>query len=145
MRVRPKKKTVVTVDLFCGAGGESTGMGIAVKRCGLKQIGIVVNHWDRAVQTMKMNHPNITTYEMDIMTAIPAELVPGGVVDLLHASPSCTHHSRAKGGRPCSNQLRSQPDVILRCTSISASRLQDNIASSNLASCSSRRLRPRRK
>lgn len=112
--MRPKKKTVVTVDLFCGAGGESTGMGIAVKRCGLKQIGIAVNHWDRAVQTMKMNHPNITTYEMDIMTAIPAELVPGGVVDLLHASPSCTHHSRAKGGRPCSNQLRSQPDVILR-------------------------------
>ena len=114
MRARPKKKTVVTVDLFCGAGGESTGMGIAVRRCGLKQIGIAVNHWDRAVQTMKMNHPNITTYEMDIMTAIPAELVPGGVVDLLHASPSCTHHSRAKGGRPCSNQLRSQPDVILR-------------------------------
>ena len=114
MSARQKTKTVVTVDLFCGAGGESTGMGIAVKRCGLKQIGIAVNHWDRAVQTMKMNHPNITTYEMDIMTAIPAELVPGGVVDLLHASPSCTHHSRAKGGRPCSNQLRSQPDVILR-------------------------------
>ena len=112
--MRPKKKTVVTVDLFCGAGGESTGMGIAVKRCGLKQIGIAINHWERAVQTMMMNHPDITTYEMDIMTAIPAELVPGGVVDLLHASPSCTHHSRAKGGRPCSNQLRSQPDVVLR-------------------------------
>ena len=114
MRVRPKKKTVVTVDLFCGGGGESTGMGIAVKRCGYKQIGFAINHCAHAVQTMKINHPDITTYEMDIMAVIPAKIIPGGVVDLLHASPSCTHHSRAKGGRPCSDQLRSQPDVITR-------------------------------
>jgi len=34
------------------------------------------------------------------------------VIDHLHASPSCTHHSRAKGGKPRSNQLRSQPNEI---------------------------------
>ena len=110
--MKAKQGEVVTVDLFCGAGGESTGMGIAVKRCGLKQIGIAINHWERAVQTMMMNHPDITTYEMDIAAAIPSKLVPGGVVDLLHASPSCTHHSRAKGGRPRNDQLRSQAAYV---------------------------------
>ena len=50
---------------------------------------------------------------MSIEEAIPAELVPSGEVDLLWASPSCTHHSRAKGGKPRSNQLRAQPELIL--------------------------------
>ena len=51
---------------------------------------------------------------MSIEEAIPEELVPGREVDLLWASPSCTHHSRAKGGKPRSNQLRAQPELILQ-------------------------------
>ena len=62
---------------------------------------------------MQANHPDVDTKQMSIEEAVPADLVPGGRVDFLWASPSCTHHSRAKGGKPRSNQLRAQPELIL--------------------------------
>jgi DNA (cytosine-5)-methyltransferase 1 len=34
-------------------------------------------------------------------------------IDVLWASPSCTHHSNAAGGVPRSNQLRCQPEFLL--------------------------------
>lgn len=102
-----------TVDLFCGAGGATTGLELALQRIGMTHKGLAINHWNVAVDTMKRNHPAVDTKQMTIEEAVPAELVPGGVVDLLWASPSCTHHSRAKGGKPRSNQLRAQPDLIL--------------------------------
>lgn len=101
-----------TVDLFCGAGGASTGMELALSRLNLRHKGLAINHWSVAVDTMKRNHPDIDTMLMKIEDAVPADLVPGGVVDLLWASPSCTHHSRAKGGKPRSNQLRAQPELV---------------------------------
>jgi DNA (cytosine-5)-methyltransferase 1 len=108
-----RPRCVNTVDLFCGAGGASTGMELALRRLGRKHKGLAINHWSVAVDTMRRNHPDIDTKQMSIEEAVPADLVPGGEVDLLWASPSCTHHSRAKGGKPRSNQLRAQPDLIL--------------------------------
>ena len=102
-----------TVDLFCGAGGASTGLELALSRLKMRHKGLAINHWSVAVDTMKRNHPDIDTKQMTIEEAVPADLVPGGVVDLLWASPSCTHHSRAKGGKPRSNQLRAQPELVL--------------------------------
>ena len=107
------KKELNTVDLFCGAGGATTGMELALAQLGLVHKGIAINHWQVAVDTMSANHPDVETKRMSIEEAVPAELVPGGVVDLLWASPSCTHHSRAKGGKPRSNQLRAQPELVL--------------------------------
>ena len=107
------RRTVNTVDLFCGAGGATTGLDQALKHLGLAHSGIAINHWKVAVDTMKANHPEIDTKQMSIEEAVPADLVPGGEVDLLWASPSCTHHSRAKGGKPRSNQLRAQPELVL--------------------------------
>lgn len=107
------KKVLNTVDLFCGAGGASTGMELALERLGLVHHGLAINHWRVAVDTMRVNHPLIDTKQMSIEEAVPAELVPCGEVDLLWASPSCTHHSRAKGGKPRSNQLRAQPELVL--------------------------------
>ena len=107
-------KEVNTVDLFCGAGGASTGLELALSRLKMTHKGLAINHWAVAVDTMKRNHPDIDTKQMSIEEAVPAELVPGGEVDLLWASPSCTHHSRAKGGRPRSNQLRAQPSLIMQ-------------------------------
>ena len=107
------KKEIFTVDLFCGAGGASTGLQEALKRKQMKHKGLAINHWAVAVDTMKRNHPDIDTKQMSIEEAVPADLVPGGEVDLLWASPSCTHHSRAKGGKPRSNQLRAQPELVL--------------------------------
>lgn len=106
------KKVLNTVDLFCGAGGASTGMELALDRLGLVHHGLAINHWCVAVDTMRANHPFIDTMEMDIENAVPSEMVPGGEVDLLWASPSCTHHSRAKGGKPRDRQLRAQPELV---------------------------------
>ena len=102
-----------TVDLFCGAGGASTGLELALSRLKMRHNGLAIDHWAVAVDTMKRNHPDIDTKQMVIEEAVPADMVPGGVVDLLWASPSCTHHSRAKGGKPRSNQLRAQPELVL--------------------------------
>lgn len=106
-------KVLNTVDLFCGAGGASTGMEVALARRNLKHKGIAINHWKVAVETMKRNHSDIDTKCMSMEAAVPADMVPGGVVDLLWASPTCTHFSRALGGKPRSNQLRAQPDLVL--------------------------------
>lgn len=106
-------KEINTVDLFCGAGGATTGLELALSRLGMTHKGLAINHWEVAVDTMRKNHPLIDTKRMSIEEAVPADLVPGGEVDLLWASPSCTHHSRAKGGKPRQNQLRAQPELIL--------------------------------
>ena len=106
-------KTINTVDLFCGAGGATTGLERALARLGMKHTGLAINHWKIAVATMHKNHKDVETKCMSIEEAVPADLVPSGIVDILWASPSCTHHSRAKGGRPRSDQQRAQPELIL--------------------------------
>ena len=108
-----KQRVLNTADLFCGAGGAMTGMEDALEKKGVQHVGIAINHWKIAVETMKRNHPDVDTKCMSIEEAVPADLVPGGELDILWASPSCTHHSRAKGGKPRSNQLRAQPELIL--------------------------------
>ena len=108
-----RKRELNTVDLFCGAGGATTGLEMALGRLGYRHRGIAINHWRVAVDTMRQNHPDVDTKQMSIEEAVPADLVPGGVVDFLWASPSCTHHSRAKGGKPRDNQLRAQPELIV--------------------------------
>ena len=105
-------KYLNTVDLFCGAGGASTGCDEAFHRLGFKRMGIAINHWNIAVDTMRANHPNLTTLDCKIEEAIPAELVHDKV-HLLWASPSCVHHSRARGGKPRSDQQRSQPEFVI--------------------------------
>lgn len=100
------------VDLFCGCGGNASGLDRAVKDMGYSYHGLAINHWSVAVDTMRANFSNITTLDCKIEEAVPGDLVHG-VVHLLWASPSCTHHSRACGGRPRSNQLRSQPEYVI--------------------------------
>ena len=106
-----RQRPVVFLDLYCGAGGYSTGFAEAMRELGLTFYEIAVNHWLRAIQTMQSNHPDVRALQMDIDAATPDD-IDADVIDLLHASPSCTHHSRAKGGKPRSNQLRSQPNEI---------------------------------
>lgn len=82
-------KVLNTVDLFCGAGGASTGMEEALARRNLKHKGIAINHWKVAVETMKRNHGDIDTKCMSMEAAVPGDLVPGRRVHILWASPSC--------------------------------------------------------
>lgn len=103
------------VNLFCGMGGDELGIRDAVY-VDLKMTykGLSINHWDVAVATMRANFRNVKTLDCKIEEAVPGDLVPWGTdVHLLWASPSCTHHSRAKGGKPRDNQLRSQPEYVI--------------------------------
>ena len=100
-------KVIKFLDLYCGAGGYSTGFAEAMRELGLEYYEVAVNHWNRAIETMQANHPDVVAMQVDISAVNPCD-IDADVIDLLHASPSCTHHSRAKGGKPCDDQLRSQ-------------------------------------
>ena len=49
-----------------------------------------------------------------IQSIDPLKVIPGGRLDLLWASPECTHHSNARGGRPRSDQSRASAWLVLK-------------------------------
>lgn len=91
---------LTATDLFCGAGGSSTGMvsipGVSVR--------LAANHWDKAIETHNTNHPDVDHLQADISNTDP-RYVPS--TDILWASPECTNHSRAKG-----RKAHRQPDLF---------------------------------
>jgi DNA (cytosine-5)-methyltransferase 1 len=107
-------KTIFAADLFCGAGGESTGMMQAAHDLGLKVDLLAVNHWEMAIETHSRNHPDARHLCESIQNVHPTQAVPGGKLALLWASPECTHHSVARGGRPCSDQSRASAWLLLK-------------------------------
>ncbi|TGQ19305.1 DNA cytosine methyltransferase [Mesorhizobium sp. M00.F.Ca.ET.217.01.1.1] len=107
------KRKMLVADLLCGAGGSSTGAQRALSELGLDMELVCVNHWPVAIDTHQRNHPEARHYVQDIATVRPHLLVPEGYLDLLMASPTCTHHSVARGGKPTSDQQRSDPWHII--------------------------------
>lgn len=107
--------TISAADLFCGAGGTSSGLCRVAKRLHLDLDLVAVNHWPRAVETHQRNHPWARHVCADLASveADPSRLIPGGRLRLLVASPECTHHSVARGGRPCSDQSRASAWHVL--------------------------------
>lgn len=104
-----------TVSLFCGGGGESAGKELAFRQLGLDTVDMLshaVNHWDLAVATHGANFPHIHVHQEDI-TEVTAESFGVRHIDLLWASPSCVHHSRARGGKPKDDQQRSHADEVI--------------------------------
>lgn len=99
--------TLYAADLFCGAGGTSTGLIQACKSLDRDVELVAVNHWPKAISTHELNHPSVTHFCASIDTLDPLRAVPGGKLDLLVAGVECTHHSRARGGKPMSDQRRS--------------------------------------
>jgi DNA (cytosine-5)-methyltransferase 1 len=99
-------KTFTAVDLFCGAGGTSTGLIRAAELLGRKVELTAINHWDKAIETHKANHAEVRHLCENIDNVNPRHLFPQGRINLLLASPECTHHSNARGGVPCSDQSR---------------------------------------
>lgn len=97
---------VTAADLFCGAGGSSTGLVKAAKETGHRLDLLAINHWPVAVATHTRNHPWARHLCADLSAVDPNKVIPGGRLDLLIASPECTHHSIARGGKPCSDQSR---------------------------------------
>lgn len=113
MQVGSRSRKMLVADLLCGAGGSSTGAQRALADLGLEMELVCVNHWPTAIETHQRNHPEARHYVQDIATVRPHLLVPEGYLDLLMASPTCTHHSVARGGKPTSDQQRSDPWHII--------------------------------
>lgn len=107
-------KEYLVADLFCGAGGSSTGAMLAIKEIGGKMVLVCVNHWQVAIETHKKNHPTAQHYVEDVTAADPYKIVPGGYLDLLMASPECRFYSRARGGKPVYDQGRMNPWAVHR-------------------------------
>ncbi|NCC52993.1 MAG: DNA cytosine methyltransferase [Spartobacteria bacterium] len=107
-----KKKIIV--DMFSGAGGESSGIMLAANSIGLNVELHAINHWERAIETHCANHPGAKHYCEQIQNLDPSKVIPGSRVELLWASPECTHHSNARGGKPRSDQSRASAWLILK-------------------------------
>jgi DNA (cytosine-5)-methyltransferase 1 len=97
------------IDLFCGAGGTSTGFHNAMFNG--DQVALVmacINHDFKAIKSHWLNHPDILHFEEDIRTANLQPLVdllakyriiyPNAKI-ILWASLECTNFSKAKGGQ----------------------------------------------
>ncbi len=115
-KTKAKKATKVinAVDLFCGAGGTSSGLIHAVNDLGYDIKLTAINHWDVAIATHTKNHEDVEHFCQSIDTIDPMKIVPGGRLQLLVASPECTHHSNARGGKPRSDQKRADAWLLMR-------------------------------
>lgn len=60
---------IYAADLFCGAGGSSTGLVEAVSELGLELNLLAVNHWQTAVNTHTINHPGARHMCADLPSA----------------------------------------------------------------------------
>lgn len=100
----------IIVDLFCGAGGTTTGF-IQAKFDGnnLAKVIACVNHDPKAIKSHWLNHPEVKHFEEDIRTLDLTQLIelvannrkrhPDAYL-ILWASLECTNFSKAKGGQP---------------------------------------------
>jgi len=92
----PSSGPGIIVDLFAGGGGASEGIRMALGR----DPDLAINHDPEAVAMHKQNHPGCRHLIEDVWTVDPSWATQGKPVDLLWASPDCTHHSKAKGSAP---------------------------------------------
>lgn len=100
----------LTVDLFAGGGGASTGIELALGRV----VDIAINHDPAAILMHKTNHPWTEHIQTDIWDVDPVEVCRGRPVGLLWASPDCKHFSKAKGGKPVEKKIRGLAWIALR-------------------------------
>lgn len=104
-----QKPNLYLIDLFCGAGGVTTGFDAA--RFNNKQFCEVIaciNHDAKAIDSHYMNHPFVTHYTEDVRQLDLSELVrkvnkirasDPNAYFVLWASLECTNFSKAKGGK----------------------------------------------
>ncbi|WP_445517272.1 DNA cytosine methyltransferase [Streptomyces sp. NEAU-174] len=106
-------------DLFCGAGGASTGLVNA----GWKLV-LAANHWQTAVDTHQANHPDAEHVCADLdhydMRRLPR-------TDVLWASPICTEMSPAGGRRRNKNKRKLSAEQMRNLTPEEVRRLQEEL------------------
>lgn len=112
------------IDLFCGAGGTTTGVERATflgEKCA--KVIACVNHDANAIASHKANHPDALHFTEDIRTLQLSPLVdhtqrmrtlyPDAHI-VLWASLECTNFSRAKGGQPRDADSRTLAEHLFR-------------------------------
>lgn len=100
----------IIIDAFAGGGGASVGIEMALGR----QVTIAVNHDQKAIDMHSMNHPDTVHITEDIFKADLKKYTKGKHVSLMWASPDCTSHSKAKGGKPRNSGLRILPWAVYK-------------------------------
>ena len=88
-------------DMFCGAGGSSTG-AIQIPDV---QVVMAANHWALAIDTHASNHPD-TDHRCADLSQVDPRLFPRTHMGWF--SPSCTYHSGAQGKK----RADAQPDLF---------------------------------
>jgi DNA (cytosine-5)-methyltransferase 1 len=112
--------TFLIIDLFCGAGGTTTGFEMTN---GIAKVIACVNHDPTAIKSHWLNHPEVHHFEEDIrtldLTALEVIWVenrtkyPNAKL-ILWASLECTNFSKAKGGQPRDADSRTLADHLDR-------------------------------
>lgn len=116
--------TFIIVDLFCGAGGTTTGFAQAkIDGNHIAKVIACVNHDPKAIKSHWLNHPEVKHFEEDIRTLDLSELItlvkhnrkiyPDAYL-VLWASLECTNFSKAKGGQPRNADSRTLADHLER-------------------------------
>lgn len=112
------------VDLFCGAGGTSTGVNSARingERCA--KVIACVNHDANAIASHASNHPEALHFTEDIRTLNLKPLLERVTQECLEnpnaklvlwASLECTNFSKAKGGQPRDADSRTLAEHLFR-------------------------------
>lgn len=98
------------IDCFAGGGGASVGIEMALGR----PVDIAINHDPDAILMHKTNHPDTLHLTEDIFKVDLKKYVKGRSVALMWASPDCTSHSKAKGGKPREKGLRILPWAVYK-------------------------------
>jgi DNA (cytosine-5)-methyltransferase 1 len=119
-----KKITLLYIDLFCGAGGTSSGVEYARvdgRKCA--KVVACVNHDKNAILSHQANHPHTLHFTEDIRTLELSPMVehlrkmkeryPEARV-VLWASLECTNFSKAKGGQPRDADSRTLAEHLFR-------------------------------
>lgn len=112
------------IDLFCGAGGTSTGVNSArLDGQPCAEVIACINHDANAIASHKANHPAVLHFTEDIRTLELSPLVehidkcreknPDALV-VLWASLECTNFSKAKGGQPRDADSRTLAEHLFR-------------------------------
>ena len=114
----------LVIDLVAGGGGASTGIEQAIGR----PVDVAINHDPEAVLLHQANHPQTLHYVSDVFEVDPLAVTDGRPVGLLWASPDCTFHSKARGGKPFrdrgqANKRRALAGVVVRWAKLARPRI----------------------
>lgn len=100
----------LVVDNFAGGGGASIGIAKAVGR----SVDIAINHDVEALRMHQANHPETRHFCENILDIDPVKVCAGRPVGMAWFSPDCTHHSKAKGGKPRKKEIRALAWIVVK-------------------------------